>query len=118
MATSKKVSTPKQAAVSAQPAPKFSGALGPAIYICTNGFVYVADGTKNPDGSLTLIDACNLRRYGTENVGLAALAHAGPRKDTVADYAGVMVVQGPAFLMHIPMGRTQLDQFLKVANRV
>jgi hypothetical protein len=113
MATPKK--KPPVAQQAAQPV-KTNGHIGPAIIVLTNAFVFIGDLTIEADGSISVIDAVNVRQYGTEGKGLAALAH-GPRKATVLDYVGVMVARQHAFLFHIPVV-ADLQGFLAVANKV
>ena len=91
---------------------------GEAIYVCTNGFVFIgrkAEGVA--DSGTTLCDAVNVRVYGTEGKGLAALAY-GPTSQTVVDFVGVIHIVPGALLLVIPLAEGSLAKHLAVANRV
>lgn len=91
--------------------------IGPSILVCTNGFVFVGDATIHDDGSVTSTDTVNVRQYGTEGKGMAALAH-GPLKATVVDFVGILNVRPHAFLMDVPLAGGAMANFLSRANRV
>jgi hypothetical protein len=58
------------------------------IIVADRGWVFVGACTDNEDGSVTIKNAKNIRRWGTTK-GLGELA-AGPTKDTVADHYGTV----------------------------
>jgi hypothetical protein len=58
------------------------------IIVADRGWVFVGACTDNEDGSVTIKNAKNIRRWGTTK-GLGELA-TGPTKDTVADDYGTV----------------------------
>jgi hypothetical protein len=58
------------------------------IIVADRGWVFVGACTDNEDGSVTIRNAKNIRRWGTTK-GLGELA-TGPTKDTVADDYGTV----------------------------
>lgn len=58
------------------------------IIVAVRGWVFVGNCTDNEDGSVTIKNAKNIRRWGTTK-GLGELAN-GPTKDTVADDYGTV----------------------------
>jgi hypothetical protein len=66
--------------------------MGPVrIVVADKGFVFVGNVEEHPDGTVTLTNAQNIRRWGTTR-GLGELVN-GPTKATVSDPYGTVTLR-------------------------
>lgn len=68
------------------------------IVVLDRGWVFVGRTEKGPDDTLLILDARNIRRWGTER-GLGQLALTGPTSDTKLDPAGIVRAPNRAVIL-------------------
>lgn len=82
--------------------PMFDGTERTLIVAANEGWVFVGKCRFEPDGSVVLMGAKNIRRWGTSK-GLGELVN-GPLSDTVYDEYGLVKIFEPIFVMEINSG--------------
>lgn len=70
------------------------------IVVLTNGFVYVGDVQPLTDGVVPILNAWNIRKWGTTR-GLGQIAIGGPTKETILDRAGTVRAPYHSVIMYI-----------------
>lgn len=71
------------------------------IVVADKGWVFVGDVAENPDGTITITNAKNIRVWGTTQ-GLGQLRN-GPTNQTVTDEYGTVVCK-PVFMIDVEDG--------------
>jgi hypothetical protein len=73
-----------------------------AIVAAPYGWVFVGEVTRNDAGGIDMVDAKNIRRWGTTK-GLGELVN-GPTKETVIDPYGDITIDNPVFSLKVKGG--------------
>jgi len=81
------------------------------IAVLTNGFVYVGDVQPINKGVIVILNAWNIRRWGTSR-GLGEIAVEGPTKNTILDRAGIVRVPNHSLIFLLDCEAKQWQRVL------